>query len=305
MAAGRAVLPDGEKTRQEPCRFLSRVRFAREILRRSFGVDGVDQAVERLRRKDLGEKNEKLVVCADGVERVVRALPERDLGNVSARLGGIHAGLLVVLHARDRAGNAAAVNVVALTDLAPRGGEAGVDVTGHDGADGDAEGTQLVGKRHGVGVDGSLGGRVIRLKGNGDRGRHGAEIYDPAATGLPHDGDYGAVHVHHAEKVDVEEGLGIGGGGELNGTGDAEACVVHENVNTAFGIHDLRYGSADGVLGGDVCCDVMQPLHALRAAGKFVNGTAGGLQGEGGGLADAGSPAGDNSDLIHEKVPPR
>ena len=184
MAAGRAVLPDGEKTRQEPCRFLSRVRFAREILRRSFGVDGVDQAVERLRRKDLGEKNEKLVVCANGVERVVRALPERDLGNVSARLGGIHAGLLVVLHARDRAGNAATVNVVALADLAPRGGEAGVDVTGHDGADGDAEGTQLVGKRHGVGVDGSLGGRVIRLKGNGDRGRHGAEIYDPAATGL-------------------------------------------------------------------------------------------------------------------------
>ena len=180
-----------------------------------------------------------------------------------------------------------------------------MDVTGHDGADGDAEGTQLVGKRHGVGVDGSLGGRVIRLKGNGDRGRHGAEIYDPAATGLPHDGDHGAVHVHHAEKVDVEEGLGIGGGGELNGTGDAEACVVHENVNAAFGIHDLRYGSADGVLGGDVCCDVMQPLHALRAAGKFVNGTAGGLQGEGGGLADAGSSAGDNSDLIHEKVPPR
>ena len=61
MAAGRAVLPDGEKTRQEPCRFLPRVRFAREILRRSFGVDGVDQAVERLRRKDLGEKNEKLL----------------------------------------------------------------------------------------------------------------------------------------------------------------------------------------------------------------------------------------------------
>ena len=49
----------------------------------------------------------------------------------------------------------------------------------------------------------------------------------------------------------------------------------------------------------------MQPLHALRAAGKFVNGAAGGLQGEGGGLADAGSSAGDNSDLIHEKVPPR
>ena len=176
---------------------------------------------------------------------------------------------------------------------------------GHDGADGDAEGTQLVGKRHGVGVDGSLGGRVIRLKGNGDRGRHGAEIYDPAAAGLPHDGDHGAVHVHHAEKVDVEEGLGIGGGGELNGAGDAEACVVHENVNAAFGIHDLRYGSADGVLGGDVCCDVMQPLHALRAAGKFINGTAGGLQGKGGGLADAGSSAGDNSDLIHAKVPPR
>ena len=33
------------------------------------------------------------------------------------------------------------------------------------------------------------------------------------------------------------------------------------------GVHDLRYGGADGVLGGDVCCDVMQPLHALRAAG--------------------------------------
>lgn len=51
-----------------------------------------------------------------------------------------------------------AVNIVPFRVLFPRGGEARADIARLDTADLNAEGLDLIGKRHGVGVDGGLAG---------------------------------------------------------------------------------------------------------------------------------------------------
>ena len=51
-----------------------------------------------------------------------------------------------------------AVNIVPFRVLFPRGGEARADIARLDAADLNAEGLDLIGKRHGVGVDGGLAG---------------------------------------------------------------------------------------------------------------------------------------------------
>ena len=89
--------------------------------------------------------------------------------NKCARLFRGHAVLLVALHARDRARDAPAVDVVPLRVLFPRGGEARADIARLDTADLNAEGLDLVRKRHGIGVDGGLAGRIIGLERDGDR----------------------------------------------------------------------------------------------------------------------------------------
>ena len=205
-------------------------------------------------------------------------VPQGDGGDVRAGLGGIHARLLVVLHALHGAGNAAVIDRIALCHLLPGGGEAGVDVAGHHGAHGDAEGPQLVGQRHGIGVDGGFRGGVVRLKRDGHRCGHGAEIHDAAMPRRPHQGHHGAVHVDHAEEVHVKELLGVLRGGEFDGAGDAEPGVVHQQVNMAGLGHDLRHGGVDGGLVRHVGGDVPQTLHALRPAGQLVYGAAGLLQ---------------------------
>lgn len=72
----------------------------------------------------------------------------------------------VLFHLRDRAGDASAVDVVAGGAFFARGGKAGADVAGHDGAYAHAHVLDLVKQRHGVGVDRRLGDGIPRLKGN-------------------------------------------------------------------------------------------------------------------------------------------
>ena len=136
-------------------------------------VNFADEPVQGPGRQNLGQKHRRLIGKADGAQGLVIGL-QRHLPHKGTGLGRIHAGLLVVLHALYGAADAAAVDPVPLPYLVPGGGEAGVNVPGHDGADGDAEGPKLIGKGHGIGVDRRLGGGIIGLERNGHRRRHGA-----------------------------------------------------------------------------------------------------------------------------------
>ena len=227
-------------------------------------------------------------------------------GDVAAHLGGIHAGLLVMLHPLHAAADAALIDLIAVDDLLSGGGEAGSDIPRHDGAHGDAEGPQLVGQGHGIGVDGGLSGAVIRLEGDGHWGGHTADVDDAAPSLLPQDGDHAAVHPHHAEKQGVEQPLGLLGVGELDGAGDTEARVVHHQVDAALRRHHLIHGGAQRLLPGDVRHDVGDVRHAFRPAAQLIDGPAALPQGQRRGAADPGGASGDDSDFfIHGASPSR
>ena len=112
--------------------------------------------------------------------------------------------------------------------------------------------------------------------------------------------DNGAVHAHHAEKVRVEQALGIGRVRKLDGTGDTEAGIVHDDIDLPLGVHDLLHGGAHLRLVRDVGADVVQPLHARLAARELIDGVPRPAQGESGGFPDTGGTPGDNGNfLVH------
>ena len=186
----------------------------------------------------------------------------------------------------------------------PGGVEAGLDIAGHHGADGDAEGPQLVGQRHGIGVDGGLSGAVVRLKGNGHGSGHAADVDDAAVTLLPHEGDHAAVHPHHAEKQGVKQPLSLLRVGELDGAGDAEARVVHHQIKAALHRQHLLHGGLKRFFLGDIRHDVADIRHALGAAAQLVNGIAALLQGQRRGPTNTGGTSGDDGDLLTHGASP-
>lgn len=118
--------------------------------------------------------------------------------------------------------------------------------------------------------------------------RNGAEVHNAAPPRRAHMRDNGAVHAHHAEKVRVEQALGIGRVRKLDGTGDAESGVVHDDIDLPLGVHDLLHGGAHLRLVRDVGADVVQPLHARLAARELIDGVPRPAQGESGGFPDTG-----------------
>ena len=83
-----------------------------------------------------------------------------------------------------------------------------------------------------------------------------------------------------------------------NRAGDAEARVVHQNVDAALPGHDLRHGGADGLLLRHIGDDVVQPLHALGPPGQLVHRAACLLQRQRGGPSDAGGAAGNDGNAV-------
>ena len=220
---------------------------------------------------------------ADELRALLRGAPGHEL---AGEFGG-HAGLLVVLHHGDGVRDAAVINIVAVAALAPRGGEAGGNVARHDDADLDAEGAHLTRERERIRAHGGLGGRVVRLKRNGDRRGNGAHVHDAAAALLPHDGQDCAVHVHHAEKVHIELPPGLLRRREFDRARDAEARVVNENVDAPLAAQNLRHGGVH-----------LQVRHArLRvfgAAAELIHVQTAAAQGARGVQADARTAAGDD-----------
>ena len=200
-----------------------------------------------------------------------------------------------MLHHGDGARDAAVINIVAVAALAPRGGEAGGNVARHDDADLDAEGAHLTRERERIRAHGGLGGRVVRLKRNGDRRGNGAHVHDAAAALLPHDGQDCAVHVHHAEKVHIELPPGLLRRRELDRTRDAEARVVDENVDAPLAAQDLRHGGVHLRLVRHIRLQVRHArLRVFGAAAELIHVQTAAAQGARGVQADARAAAGDD-----------
>ena len=183
------------------------------------------------------------------------------------------------------------------------GGEAGFDIAGHDGTDGDAEGLDLIGKRHCVRIDRRLTGGVIGLERNGHRCRDRAEINDTPAALLAHQRQDSMVHAHHAEEIDIEKAADIGGIGELHCAGNAEAGIVDENIDPAVFRHHLPNGSGNLCFIGDITFDMGNAGNLAVTAAQLVDLAAPIPQGSGGAKPDAAAAAGDYNDLIHAFSP--
>ena len=119
------------------------------------GVQDTDESVEPAGGQDLGEKNGAPVAEANGIQRLAAAF-QRDFGDEPSGDLRLHAALLILFHAGHAASDAAVINLVADGAFLPGGGKAGFDIAGHDGGHRDTERSDLVGQRHGVGVDGGL-----------------------------------------------------------------------------------------------------------------------------------------------------
>ena len=200
-----------------------------------------------------------------------------------------------MLHHGDGARDAAVIDIVAVAALAPRGGKAGGDIARHDDADLDAEGAHLTRERERIRAHSGLGGRVVRLKRNGDRCGNGAHVHDAAAALLPHDGQDGAVHVYHAEKVHIELPPGLLRRRELDRARDAEARVVDENVNAPLAVQDLRHGGVHLRFVRHIRLQVHHArLRVFGAAAELIHFQAAAAQGARGVQADARTAAGDD-----------
>ena len=257
-------------------------------------VDLADNPGRKPGRQDAHEKHEQGVLVshrADELRALLRGAPGHELPGVF----GAHTGLLVVLHHGDGARDAAVIDNVAVAALAPCGGEAGGNVTRHDNADLDAEGTHLACERERIRAHGGLGGRVVRLKRNGDRRGNGAHVHDAAAALLPHDGQDCTVHVHHAEKVHIKLPPGLLRRRELDRAGDAEARIVDENVDAPLAAQNLRHGGVHLRFVRHVCLQVRYArLRVFGAAAELIHVETAAAQGTRGVQADARTAAGDD-----------
>ena len=122
----------------------------------------------------------------------------------------------------------------------------------------------------------------------------------------PQQGDHAPIHPHHAEEVGVKQPLCLLGGGKFDGAGDAEARVVHHQVDMSLCRHHLIHGGAQRLLPGDVRHDVGDVRHAFRPAAQLIDGPAALPQGQRRGAADPGGASGDDSDFfIHGASPSR
>ena len=113
------------------------------------------------------------------------------------------------------------------------------------------------------------------------------------------------VHAHHAEEVDVELADGVGGIGELNRTGNAEAGVVDDDVDVILAGEDKIDRGAERFLLRDIGLNVDGAVGAGFAAGQLIDVIPGSVHGLRGGKADAGRTAGDDANLAHRSYLPR
>ena len=203
-----------------------------------------------------------------------------------------------MLHARDAPRDAALIHVIARLAFFTRGGEAGADIAGHDGADLYAEGLHLVGQRHGVGVDRRLAGGIVGLEGDRHDARDGAEIHDAAVSGPAHDGQDGVTDVDHAEEIDLELLLCGGGLGEFDGAGDAEARVVDEHVDVILLPEDLRDRGVHHFRLRHVGRDMYEARDAGLPAAELIDGVALLAHGLRRAFSDPGGASGDDADFF-------
>ena len=101
-----------------------------------FCIYRADYLVHGLPRHEAGEEGQKRIARADGVYRAHLFL-HGDIGNKFSCDCGIHAGLLVMLHAGNRAPDASAVDIVAVDRLFARLCKARFYIARLNRADGD------------------------------------------------------------------------------------------------------------------------------------------------------------------------
>ena len=142
------------------------------------------------------------------------------------------------------------------------------------------------------------------MEGDGHRGRHGAEIHNAAAAPAAHGGNDRPVHTHHAEEIHLKLALGLLRVRKLHSTADAEARIIHQDVNMPGLLQNLLHRPADGLLVRHIGPDVLKALHAPFTAAQLIHRAAVFCQVQSRFPANAGGPAGDNSDLTHEAAPP-
>jgi hypothetical protein len=114
-----------------------------------------------------------------------------------------------------------------------------------------------------------------------------------------HVGSDGARHPDQAHEVGVEDRLRLGDRAFLRGRrGNADAGVVHQQVEPAFPSQDLPGHGVDGVVAGHVQGQQGERLwiRLRTASAGAVHGVAGGGEPYGRGLADARRGAGDEGD---------
>ena len=110
---------------------------------RLFCIYRADYLVHGLPRHEAGEEGQERIARADGVYRAHLFL-HGDIGDKFSGDRGIHSGLLVMLHAGDRASDASAVDIVAVDRLFARLCKARFYIARLNRADGDTVGAKLV-----------------------------------------------------------------------------------------------------------------------------------------------------------------
>ena len=226
-------------------------------------------------------------------------LLQRHLGNIRPGVGGSHAPPLVLFHDGDGALDPPGVDVVARRGFLPRVGKAGGDIARHDGADCDAEGAYFVLQRQNIGVDGGLADGVPELEGDGQDARDGAHADDAAAALLAHGGEHGLGGVVHTVEIQLQLGVGVLGLGGLRRTGDAEARVIHQNVDPPLPLQNLLHSGPDLGFVGHIGGNVPHAHLGLFPAGEFINLAACPVQLCSRAAPDAAAAAGDDCNLCH------
>ncbi len=111
--------------------------------------------------------------------------------------------------------------------------EVGAEGAGLDDGDVDAERGEFGGEGFGEAFDGELGGVVEAPAGAADEAADGGEIEDVAAALFAEVRQEGAGDVDEAEDVGVEDRHELVFGDLFEGSGDAVAGVVDEDVDAA------------------------------------------------------------------------
>ena len=249
----------------------------------------------------MHKENEKFVRNSGGVKRLYAAFAG-DFHHKLADNLRRHAGLLIVLHAADGAGNAPAVDVVAENGFLSRCGKARFDVAGLNGAHADSEGTQLVRQRHRVRVHRGLRSAVICLERNGYRRGNAAYIYDFSAALTAHNRNDKPIELHHAEKIRIEKALRFFGIGKFNRAGNTETGVVYHKVNAPFGGENLFHRRGNAAFIGYVRCDMPYFTAAIFVAAKLIHDPAAAFKGKRGGFANAGVTASYYCNFVHKNI---